>query len=476
MSRAVDVSVRYVRPRHRRIVLAIVLVSFFMVILDNSIVFTGLPRIREDLGFSDATSAWIQTAYAVPFAGLLLVGARTGDLYGRRRMFVIGLALFGCASTAIAGSPTVEFMIIARAVQGIGAAILAPATLTLLTANFSVGKERTRAMAAYGAVAGIGASVGLVFGGFLADAVSWRMGFLINLPIAAICIIASLRYVAETPVASGRLDVRGAVTVTLGMTSLVFGIVASGEGGPLSPLPASMIAAGLLLLSGFVIIERRVSDPMLPLSLFSDLNRSGAYMSRVLFVGAMFGFFFYTTQYLQGVLNFSSLQAGLVFIPMTGATFLLSVAVPRLTLAVGNTALICAGSLVAGIGMSLLSRLSTGSGFVVGIVVPMLVIGIGQGLALGPLTAGGLEGVKAADQGVASGIVNSAHQFGVSLGTATVVAVASAVADSAAKETVLETQASAALAASAVFMALAMLVALGFALAARQASRRITVI
>lgn len=156
MSRAVDVSVRYVRPRHRRIVLAIVLVSFFMVILDNSIVFTGgLPRIREDLGFSDATSAWIQTAYAVPFAGLLLVGgARTGDLYGRRRMFVIGLALFGCASTAIAGSPTVEFMIIARAVQGIGAAILAPATLTLLTANFSVGKERTRAMAAYGALPG----------------------------------------------------------------------------------------------------------------------------------------------------------------------------------------------------------------------------------------------------------------------------------------------------------------------------------
>ena len=228
---------------HPRAVLAIILVSYFMVILDISVVLTGLPQIRDELGFADVSLAWVHNAYALAFGGLLLLGARAGDLLGRRRMFLAGLAVFTLASLVIGAAPSAAWLLAGRAAQGVGAAILVPSTLALLTATFREGPERTRAVAYYGAVAGIGASIGLVLGGVFADAFSWRAGFLINLPIGIVMLLAARRFVTETPRTRGRFDVIGALCSTIGMGALVFGILHGAEAGWSDPLAIAAFAA-----------------------------------------------------------------------------------------------------------------------------------------------------------------------------------------------------------------------------------------
>ena len=220
---------------HQRAILVIICISYFMVILDNSIIFTGLPRIESAMHFSPTGLTWVQDAYTLVFGGLLLLGARAGDIVGRRRMFFLGLVLFGGASFLVGAAPFAWWLIAARAVQGIGAAILAPSSLALLTATFPEGQQRGRAVAAYSAVAGIGASLGLVVGGLLADLVSWRAGFFINVPIGLAVLVAARRYVAETPPRGGRFDLTGALSATLGMSALVFGVIESAGTGWGSP-------------------------------------------------------------------------------------------------------------------------------------------------------------------------------------------------------------------------------------------------
>lgn len=272
-------------------ILAIILVSYLTIILDISIVITALPKIQDALGFSEVGLSWIQNAYTLTFGGLLLLGARGGDLLGRRRLFIIGLGIFAFASLLIGFAQSAAWMIASRSLQGIGAALLAPSTLALLTVNFPEGEERTRAVAYYGATAGIGASVGLVAGGMIADLISWRAGFLINLPVAAILIAASLRYIDETERHPGEFDLIGAISSTLGMTSLVYAIVHSEAHGWTDQNTLLPLAAGLLILAFLVFNEWHAKQPIMPLRLFASAERSCAYAARILMLGAIFSFF-----------------------------------------------------------------------------------------------------------------------------------------------------------------------------------------
>src|SRR5436190_14229939 len=281
---------------HRGVVLAIILTGYLLVLLDVSILFAALPTIHRDLGFSPTSLSWAQNAYTLAFGGLLLLGARAGDLAGRRRMFTVGIGVFAAASLAVGLAQSPAWMIAARAVQGVGAAILAPSTLALLSTSFPEGPRRSRAMAAYGALAGIGTAFGLIVGGVLTSALSWRYGFFLNVPVGLAAILAAPRYLDETDRRAGRLDMPGALSSTLGVSALVFGIVHSAAAGWNDPLTVGALAVGLALVALFVMNQRRAAQPLMPLRLFADRARAGAYVARFLFNGVLVSFFFFMTQ------------------------------------------------------------------------------------------------------------------------------------------------------------------------------------
>jgi MFS family permease len=353
-----------------------------MILLDNSVIFTALAQLAGRPAAERTTElSWVQDAYTLVFGGLLLLGARAGDLLGRRRVFVFGLLVFSIASLLIGLAPSGWWAITGRAVQGIGAAIVAPASLSLLTASFPEGRERTRAVALYGATAGIGASLGLVIGGALAHWISWRAGFFVNVPIGTVMIVLAPRFLPETGKASGRFDVFGALSATLGVAALVFGIINTAEAGRDSPVTATPISAGVVLLIVFVLIERKAAQPIMPLRLFASRRRTGAYVARFLYLGAMIAFFFFTTQFLQEVLGFDPLQAGMGFLPMTAINFAVAMSIPRLVGRMPGSLALVAGILITLAGMFWLSRAGVDSSYLTGVALPMILIGAGQGLA-----------------------------------------------------------------------------------------------
>lgn len=461
-------------PAHPTAITAIILVSYFMILLDNSIIFTGLPTIGAAMDLSPVGLSWVQDAYTLVFGGLLLLGARLGDLLGRRRVFVAGLAVFALASLLVACAPNGAFLVAARALQGVGAAIVAPSSLSLLTASFPEGRERTRAVAWYGAAAGIGASLGLVIGGALTSAVSWRAGFFINVPIGVAMIVLAPRYLPQTERLRGRFDLVGALAATLGTGALVFAIVESAEVGWVSGRTIAALVVGVASLVALVVNEARAAQPIMPLHLFASRVRTGAYLARMLYLGAMIGFFFFTTQYLQGVLGYSALQAGVAFFPMTVVNFLVAMAIPRLTRRVGNAALLATGVLVTLLGMAWLSRVGVGSAYLTAVAAPMVLIGAGQGLAFAPLTSAGISGVRSGDAGAASGLVNTAHQLGSALGLGILVAVAATVAGSTNTDAALAAHVSTALTAGSVLLALALVVTLVLVLPSGVTAHRLT--
>jgi EmrB/QacA subfamily drug resistance transporter len=446
-------------------ILAIILVSYFMIILDNSIIFTGLPKLQAEMHLSATGLSWVQNAYTLVFGGLLLLGARLGDILGRRPVFIAGLAVFATASLLIGAAPNDSWLVAARALQGIGAAVVAPSSLSLLTATFAAGRERTRAVAAYGAVAGIGASLGLVVGGALAEWVSWRAGFYVNVPIGIAVIIAAFRVIQESPRASGGFDVLGAVCSTLGVGALVFAIVNSTDAGWLAPETITALAAAAVLLTLLVVNERKVKQPIMPLHLFGSRERAGAYIARLLFAGTMIGFFFFTTQFLQGVYGYNPLQAGVAFFPMTVVNFFVALAVPRLTHRFGNASLLAAGLAMTLAGMTWLSTITAATPYLTGVALPLVLIGIGQGLGFAPLTAAGIAGATSKDAGAASGLVNTSHQLGSALGVGALVAVS-------ANAGTLAGTVSIAYAGGSFMLAAALLVALVLIVPAERATRR----
>jgi EmrB/QacA subfamily drug resistance transporter len=411
-------------PAHPRAILAIILVSYFLILLDNSVIFTGLPSIDSALHLGPAGLSWVQDAYTLVFGGLLLLGARLGDLLGRRRVFVAGLAVFVTASFLIGVSPTGWWLIGARAIQGVGAAIVAPSALSLLTASFPEGPQRSRAVACYAATAGIGASLGMLVGGAAAQWVSWRAGFFINVPLGMAMAVLAPRYLPVTRPQSGRFDLFGALGATAGVGALVFGIIESASRGWASPVVIGALVLAAVVLVALVRHEQVAEQPIMPLRLFGDRRRWGAYAARALYLGAMMGFFFFTTQLMQDVFGFTAFEAGLGFLPMTVVNFAVATALPRIARRFGDAVPLVAGVALTLAGMAWLAQVDQFSSYLTGVALPMALIGAGQGLAFAPLTSFGIVGVRAEDAGAASGLVNTAHQLGMALGLAVLVAAA----------------------------------------------------
>lgn len=403
--------------RHRAVVLMVILGCQLMMTLDASIVTTALTHIKAELGFTDSSLSWIQNAYVLAFGGLLLLGARAGDLLGRRRVFIAGAAVFTAASLLAGIAPSAGVLITARALQGLASAFAIPSTLALLITSFPEPEERTRAIAIYSAVIGAGASVGIIVGGVFTEYLSWRWGLLVNVPIGILILALSPRFLPETERRPGRVDVLGALTVTVGMSALVYGLVEAAEIGWASPRTQLPLAAAVVLLVAFVLVEQRAAQPIIPIRLFRSVQRSGAYVGRILIVGAMFSTFYFLSQYLQNVLGLSPLATGFVYIPMTGMFFAMVYVVRWAAPRVSKPALLLTSLATAAIGMAWLSRIDSTT-TVAWILPPLLVLGIGQGIAIILLTDFGMAEVDPGDAGAASGLVNTAHQIGGSIGLA----------------------------------------------------------
>jgi len=407
----------------RAAVLAVILICQLMVVLDVTIVNIALPDIQHALSFSSTGLSWVLNAYSLTFGGLLLLGARSGDLFGRRRVFLAGIALFTLASLAGGFTTSSALLLTARAVQGVGAALASPSALALLMLSFREGAERARALALYAAVSVGGSAVGLLAGGVLVEWTSWRWVFFVNVPIGAMLLVLARRELPETPRQSGRIDVPGALTSTIGMGALVYGFVRAASDGWASTGAELAFAVGVLLLAAFVGIELRAETPITPLRLFASRDRSFSYVARLLLVGGMFGMFFFLTQFLQDVLGYSPLVTGLAFLPLTVALFAASQLSARVLMPIVSARWLMAGGItLSTISVLVLAQLSQHSGYAV-VLVALLLFGVGNGLAFVPLTAAALEGVAPADAGAASGLVNVMQQVGGALGLAVLVTV-----------------------------------------------------
>jgi EmrB/QacA subfamily drug resistance transporter len=403
------------------VVLIIILTCQLMLILDASIVITALPKMKESLHFSTANLSWVTNAYTLTFGGLLLLGARMGDILGRRQVFVFGIGLFTLASLLGGLAPTEGLLLAARALQGIAAAVAAPSTLALLMMTFRDGRERVRAIGLYSSISGAGSSIGLVLGGFLTDALSWRWGFFINVPIGIAMVILAPKFLPETERHPGRFDLTGALTSTLGMTALVYGFVRASSDGWSNDGTIASFVAGVLLLAAFGLTETRASQPITPLRLFANRQRTGSFIARMFLVCGMFSSFFFMTQYLQGVRDYSALKAGFAFLPLSMVMFAMVRVVPRFAAKFSNATLIAGGALLAFAGMAWMSRLNTGTAYFPQIALPMVMLGAGIGLAFIPLTTVSIAGVAPEDSGAASGLVNVSQQVGGTLGIAVLV-------------------------------------------------------
>ena len=411
------------RGSQRGVALAIVLGAQLMIILDLTVVNIALPSIARGLNFSAPSLSWVLNAYTLTFGGLLLLGGRAGDILGRRRVFMAGIALFTAASLAggLASSP--GWLLAARAVQGAGGAIASPAVLALITASFAEGRERTRALGLYTAVAMGGASLGLVLGGIITEWVSWRWVLFVNVPIGATVLLLSPRFLGESQRLPGRFDIAGALTSTAGMAALVYAFIRAAASGWHDALALGAFGAAAVLLGLFLVTETSARQPITPLRLFADRGRSGSYLARLLLVAGMFGMFFFLTQFVQDILGFSPLRAGLAFVPMTAMLFAVSRAAPRLLARFPAKALMVAGLLPVVAGMAWLSRITPAAGYLSGVLGPMLLLGVGMGVVFVPLTMASLAGVRTEDSGAASSMVNVTQQVGGSLGLAILVTV-----------------------------------------------------
>jgi EmrB/QacA subfamily drug resistance transporter len=401
----------------------VILTCQLMVVLDGTVVNIALPDIRRALGFSTATLSWVVNGYALTFGGLLLLGARAGDILGRRLTFLVGIALFTGASLLGGFAQNPAELLTARALQGVGGAVASPSALALLTTMFPDGRERTRAIGYYTAVSIGGSAVGLIAGGLLTQFASWRWVLFINVPIGASVVVLAYRFVHETPTVTGRFDIVGALSSTVGMASLVYGFVrvATTHWTDIQALAAFGI--GIVLLVTFVVTERTAEAPITPLRLFADRDRAVSYAARLLLVAGLMGNFFFITQFLQEVLGYSPLRTGLAFIPLTVMVFATSQLSARVLVErFGTRRLMIVGITFSSLGMLWVTRLSTTSHFL-DVVGPLVTFGAGNGLAFVPLTTTALARVRSEDAGAASGLVNAVQQVGGSLGLAVLVTV-----------------------------------------------------
>ncbi|HEX3292999.1 MAG TPA: MFS transporter, partial [Solirubrobacterales bacterium] len=411
--------------RNSNALLLVVCLGQFMVILDVSIVNVALPSIKDALGFSTTGLQWVLNAYTLTFAGFLLLGGRAADLFGRRRMFYLGTLLFSGASLLCAIAPTSGALVAARAAQGIGGAILSPATLAIITTSFDEGAPRNRALGAWGAVGAIGATSGVLLGGVLTEAFSWPAIFIINVPIGLAIVLFSSRLIPEgrSEVENRYFDLAGAVLVTLGMTALTYGIVTTDRLGWGSLGVVAPVAAGVALLVAFGLYEAKLAShprrvPLMPLSVFRLRNLRAANLVIFLLYAAIFGFWFFQSLYMQGTLGYSALETGLAFVPMTAAVGAGATLAPRLAKRFGARWVLAAGMLSATTGEALLIGVHPGGTYLANVLPGGLLGAFGLGLALVPATIVAVEGVPRALSGLASGVLNTSRFVGAALGLA----------------------------------------------------------
>jgi EmrB/QacA subfamily drug resistance transporter len=394
-----------------------------MVILDATVVNIALPSIESGLHFSATSLSWVLNAYSLTFGGLLLLGGRAGDILGRRRTFIAGIAIFTLASLAGGFATSAGLLIAARAVQGTGAAIASPAALALVVSAFPEGRGRNRALGLYAAVAMAGASLGLVLGGLITQWASWRWVFFVNVPVGIAVMLLAPVVLGETPGRPGRFDLVGALTSVTGMASLVYAFIRAAAAGWTDRATVGALVVAAVAMAAFVLTETRAAQPVTPLRLFADGRRAAAYAARLLLVAGMFGMFYFLTQFLQDVLGFTPVRAGAAFLPMTLLVFGVSRLSSRLLTRFEPTALMVVGLLPVIAGMAWLSRMTPTTGYLTGVVGPMLLLGAGLGLAFVPLTTAALAGVRPEDSGAASSMVNVAQQVGGAVGLAILVTV-----------------------------------------------------
>ncbi|MGC5246750.1 MFS transporter [Gordonia sp. DT219] len=405
------------------LVLIAVLGCQLMVVVDATIVNVALPDIQRSLDFSTSNLSWVLNAYTLTFGGLLLLGARLGDILGRRSTFLGGLGVFVAAS-AIGGLATDSTMLlVARTLQGVGAAVAAPAALALLMTRFSEGRQRTRALALFTAVSIGGFSLGLVSGGALVQWLDWRWVFFVNLPIGVVVAIAGAVSLPRTDRERGSFDFPGALLSTAGVGAVVYGLVSAAEHGWTGTMAITSLVLGALLIVGFVYAERNAAQPITPLRLFASLPRSAAFAGRLVMVAGFMGMMFFLTQYMQEVLHYGPLETGLAYLPMTAATFGASQLSARylVTRLSTRTLLLIAFGAAAG-GLFWLSTLDAHSAYL-SLLGPFILVGAGGGMAFLSLTTASLRGVHPDDAGAASGLVNTAQQLGGTVGLAIMVAV-----------------------------------------------------
>jgi EmrB/QacA subfamily drug resistance transporter len=405
-------------PRNLNLALAVIAAAQLMVILDATIVNIALPSIQRALHFSPTGLEWVINAYSLTFGGLLLLGGRAGDLFGRRRMFTTGIVLFTLGSLAGGFANSDVWLIAARAAQGVGAAIVAPTALSLIADTFSEGPARNRALGVYAAVAGAGGALGLLLGGILTDFASWRWVLFVNVPIGIILAIAAPRVLAASQRRAGRLDLPGALTVTAGMVLLVYGLTSAATNGWTNTITLMSLGIAAVILVVFVAIESRSEHALMPFSIFARRNRNGAYALSLVIGVAVFGVFFFLTQFVQNNLGFSPFQAGLAFLPMTAGIIVTSQIVARLVGRVGPRMFITAGPLLVAGGLLWLSQINDQTGYFPGLVGPMLVIAVGMGNIFVPLTLMAVSGARPQESGLASALLNVGQQIGGSIGIA----------------------------------------------------------
>lgn len=404
--------------RRSGLALFVVAAAQLMVVLDVTIVNVGLPSIQGSLGFSRADLVWVIDAYSLVFASLLLLGGRLGDLLGRRRVFMAGVGLFTVASLFGGFAQGTVWLLATRGLQGAGAAVGAATALSLISSTFSEGPARNRALGVYSAMEGGGASIGLLLGGVLVNAISWRAVFFVNVPVGLLILVLAPGVFDETPRQFGRFDVLGAVTAIAGLGLGIYGLTGAATRGWTNGVTVITLGSALALLATFVVVERRSEQPLMPLSIFGDRDRSGSYATVLFVAAALYGMFFFLTQFFQDVLHYSPLQSGLAFLPVSVGILAAAVVVSLLVARIGIRILASSGAAISAIGLWWLSTLDASSAYTSSVLPAFLVLSIGLGLTFVPITVAGVSGVRERDAGLASGVLNTAQQAGGALGVA----------------------------------------------------------
>src|ERR1700742_399085 len=402
------------------LVLVIACMAQFMVLLDASVVNIALPSVQRGLHFSPSNLQWIVNGYTLIFGGFLLLGGRMADILGRRRLFVAGVVLFSAASLLNGLAQSSGMLIVGRGLQGLGGALVSPAALAIITTTFTDTSERTKALGIWSAIAASGSAVGLLLGGVLTDVASWRWVFFINVPIGLVTVALAVRYIVESRVEGVRrsYDLAGAATVTGGLVVIVFAIVKAQSFGWGSGRTIGLFAAGLVLLAAFVAIERRSAAPLMRLSIFKVRSLAVGDAALLLVGSAMFGMFYFASLYVQEVLGYSPLKAGLAFLPVTAGIMIGAGVAQQLIKRVGVRNVSIAGISLASLGMLVLTQLPVHGSYVSDLLPGLLPMSLGMGLTFVPITLMGTSGVSDEDAGLASGLFNTAQQVGGSLGLA----------------------------------------------------------